>query len=161
PVTSSAVYTASFGVAVSGLSSSNFSLTATGGVTGTIGTPTTSNGGLTWSVPVNSITGNGTLRLNMGNSTGLTPGVNNIPFAGTTLTVSNPTGSMTAQIVGNDLVITDANGTKNNDWTVSNNGSGSTVITDPNEQFTGAPAGGTLSNGNKTLTIGTGAFSGM
>ena len=28
-------------------------------------------------------------------------------------------------------------------------------ISDPNEQFASAPAGGTLSNGNKTLTIDT------
>ncbi|MBY0514053.1 MAG: hypothetical protein K2P78_09105, partial [Gemmataceae bacterium] len=61
-------------------------------------------------------------------------------------------GSLTAALDGaGNLVITDSTGVANN-LTVSVGGS-SLVITDAAEQFQAAPAGGTLSNGNKTLTI--------
>jgi hypothetical protein len=71
-----------------------------------------------------------------------------------------PAGSMTAIISGNDLVIADVDGTgKNNVWTTTFNGT-NFVISDAVEAFQSAPAGGVLSNGNKTLTIPTSAFSG-
>ena len=61
--------------------------------------------------------------------------------------------TLTATFSGNDLVISDiaASGI-NNLVSVSRSGS-NLVITDTNGQFATAPAGGTLSNGNKTLTI--------
>lgn len=62
-------------------------------------------------------------------------------------------GSLAASLVDGDLTISDADATgKANDITVTRSGN-DLVITDANEQFSAAPSGGTLSNGNKTLTI--------
>jgi Cadherin-like beta sandwich domain/Putative Ig domain/Secretion system C-terminal sorting domain len=65
-------YTVTFSEPVSGVDASDFTLT-TSGVTGSIGTPTGS--GATWTVPINSIVGNGTLRLDFTGTTGVTPNV--------------------------------------------------------------------------------------
>jgi hypothetical protein len=67
--------------------------------------------------------------------------------------------TMTAVIVGNDLVITDADGAKSNNWSISFDGANFLII-DGAEAFGGAPAGGSLSNSFKTLTIPATAFSG-
>ncbi|MES2653155.1 MAG: YDG domain-containing protein [Bacteroidota bacterium] len=64
-------YTVTFSTAVTGVDASDFTLTNTGSVSGTIGTPTGS--GTTWTVPVSSITGNGTMRLDFTSITGVTP----------------------------------------------------------------------------------------
>jgi hypothetical protein len=61
--------------------------------------------------------------------------------------------SLSATLTDGNLTITDVDAAgKNNSLTVSASGA-NLVITDANEQFQSAPAGGTLSNGNKTLTI--------
>ena len=60
--------------------------------------------------------------------------------------------TLSSALASGDLTITDSEGTKANSLTVSVSGS-NLVITDANEAFISAPAGGTLSNGNKTLTI--------
>jgi ELWxxDGT repeat protein len=62
-------------------------------------------------------------------------------------------GTLLPTLVGDNLVIADTDAVgKNNQFTVSVSGT-NIVISDANEQFAAAPAGGTLSNGNKTLTI--------
>ncbi len=67
-------YTVTFSGSVSSLAATNFSLTTTGGISGaSVGTPTGS--GTTWTVPVNTGSGDGTIRLDMVNATGLTPTV--------------------------------------------------------------------------------------
>jgi hypothetical protein len=86
----SVTYTETFSAAVSGLAATNFTLTNTGTATGVIGTPSTSNGGLTWTIPVNSIGGLGTIRLDDVNSTGVTPPVSNLPFDGSVVNVTAP-----------------------------------------------------------------------
>lgn len=73
--------------------------------------------------------------------------------------VAPPSGTLTAQIMGNDLVVIDADGAKNNNITVSQSGS-NIIITDAVEAFVAAPMGGSLSNGNRTLTIPISNFSG-
>ncbi|MBS4095369.1 MAG: hypothetical protein KGZ83_00855, partial [Sulfuricella sp.] len=65
-------FTVTFSQAVSGVDASDFTLTRTGTANGTIGTPTTADGGLTWSVPVTSVSGDGTMRLDLnGNGTNI------------------------------------------------------------------------------------------
>ena len=65
-------YTVTFSGNVSGLTAANFSLTTTGGISGaSVGTPTGS--GTTWTIPVNTGSGDGTIRLDMVNTTGTTP----------------------------------------------------------------------------------------
>ncbi|MFM9959810.1 MAG: beta strand repeat-containing protein, partial [Planctomycetaceae bacterium] len=64
-----------------------------------------------------------------------------------------PGSTITASIVGNDLVIQDTDGTgKNNVLSVSRSGA-NLVISDTNEVFGTAIAGAALSNGNKTVTV--------
>ena len=66
------------------------------------------------------------------------------------VTASN---TLSATIVGNDLVIEDTDGTgKNNVLSISRSGS-NLVITDANEPFGSAIAGAVLSNSNKTITV--------
>ena len=68
-----------------------------------------------------------------------------------TLTVQNNT--LTATIVGNDLVLEDIDSTgRANVLSVSRSGA-NLVISDTNEQFATAIGGAVLSNGNKTITI--------
>ncbi|MFD1875692.1 Ig-like domain-containing protein [Hymenobacter bucti] len=72
-------FTVTFATPVTGLTSSNFSLatdgTLAGGSVGSV-----SGAGTTYTVAVNTGTGSGSLRLNLDNSTGLSPGVSNVPF---------------------------------------------------------------------------------
>ena len=82
---SSVSYTATFSTAVTGLSSSSFSLTTTGlngasiaGLTGS---------GATYTVNVNTGTGNGTLVLKLADATGISPEVSNVPFNGEEYTI--------------------------------------------------------------------------
>src|SRR5262249_54618077 len=75
------------------------------------------------------------------------------PFVNFTLTNISP-DTLSATLDGsNNLVITDTDGTKNNNLTVVVVGS-SIQITDANEQFAASSiSGATRSNGNKTMTI--------
>ncbi len=77
---SSDPFTVTFNEAVTGLSAANFSLGGTDG-TGTIGTPTSANGGLTWTVPVTGVSGNGTLGLNLVNTLSSVHDSLNVPLA--------------------------------------------------------------------------------
>ena len=68
---SSESFTVTFSAAVAGVAAGNFALTGSDG-TGTIGTPVSSDGGVTWTVPVTSVSGNGTLGLNLNSPSGIT-----------------------------------------------------------------------------------------
>ena len=71
PSTASTVdFTVTFSDAVTGVAAGSFSLTGTATTGASIGTPTTSDGGITWTVPVT--TGViGTLGVNLNNRTGI------------------------------------------------------------------------------------------
>lgn len=58
-------YTVTFSEAVINVTTSAFELTTTGTATGTLGTPATSDGGLTWIVPITGVSGDGSLRLDL------------------------------------------------------------------------------------------------
>ncbi|MEZ4888343.1 MAG: Ig-like domain-containing protein [Chitinophagales bacterium] len=57
-------FTVTFSHAVSGVDATDFVLTTTGSASGTVGTPTTSDN-IVYNVPVSSVTGNGTIRLDV------------------------------------------------------------------------------------------------
>jgi len=81
-------YTATFGGAVSGLTASNFSITASGVTGASVGTPVTGDGGITWTVPVSTGAGDGTIQLSLANATAVLPGISTaVPFAGDTYTI--------------------------------------------------------------------------
>jgi hypothetical protein len=61
-------FTVTFSEAVSGVDAIDFALTSTVTAGGTIGTPTTADSGLTWTVPITAISGSGTLRLDLNSS---------------------------------------------------------------------------------------------
>ncbi|MBO3273336.1 Ig-like domain-containing protein [Hymenobacter defluvii] len=83
--TTAVAFALTFSSTVSGLSSSNFSIT-TSGLTGASIT-SISGSGTTYTVRVNTGSGDGTLRLNLANATGLSPTVSNVPFVGETYTI--------------------------------------------------------------------------
>lgn len=81
-------WTLTFASAVSGVTASNFSLTGAAATGSTVGTPTTGNGGIAWNVPVTTGSTDGTLTLNLANSTGITPGISTaLPYAGQSYTM--------------------------------------------------------------------------
>jgi gliding motility-associated-like protein len=86
-------YTVTFSAAVTGVDASDFTLT-TSGVIGTIGTPTGS--GTTWTVPITSITGNGTLQLDFTGTTGVTPNVSAAYTAGQVYTFDHTAPTLTS-----------------------------------------------------------------
>ena len=63
-------FTVTFSHAVSGVAAGNFILTGTATAGASVGTPTTSDGGIIWTVPVTTA-GNGTLGINLNNRTGI------------------------------------------------------------------------------------------
>ncbi|WP_295793682.1 cadherin-like beta sandwich domain-containing protein [Mucilaginibacter sp.] len=87
-------FTVVFGVAVTGVTASNFSLTATGINNAIIGTPVTGDN-ITWTVPVSTGTGDGTIQLNLANDTGLSVTISNsLPFNGQTYTIDKTAPSI-------------------------------------------------------------------
>jgi VCBS repeat-containing protein len=116
-------FTLVFSEAVTGVDVSDFALATTGTATGTIGTPTTSDGGVTWTIPVTSITGDGALGLDLnatgtsiqnGSSVAISGG-----YTGQTFTIDNTaptTPTISSSATGNDSTPTltgtaDANST--------------------------------------------------
>jgi hypothetical protein len=99
-------WTLTFGSAVTGVTASNFSLSGAAATGASVGTPTTSDSGLTWTVPVTSGSTDGTLTLSLANATGLSPGVStSLPYAGQsyamdktapTVSIGSPSASLTA-----------------------------------------------------------------
>ncbi|RYE20010.1 MAG: hypothetical protein EOP51_18765, partial [Sphingobacteriales bacterium] len=76
-----------FSTSVSGVTVSNFSVNISGLSTASVSSVVGS--GTTYKVTVNTGTGNGTLRLNVANSTGITPTITNTPYAaGETYTIT-------------------------------------------------------------------------
>ncbi|MBR7748505.1 DUF4347 domain-containing protein, partial [Undibacterium baiyunense] len=76
-------YTVTFSESVTGVDTSDFTLTTTGGVAGTIAA--ISGSGTTYTVTVNSITGDGTMRLDLKNSgTGIADAATNVIATGYT-----------------------------------------------------------------------------
>lgn len=75
-------FTVTFSEAVSGVDANDFTLTATGTASGTIGTPTTSDN-IVYTVPISGISGSGTLRLDLKNSgTGIAATAGSTAIAG-------------------------------------------------------------------------------
>ncbi|SDZ97662.1 MBG domain-containing protein [Pedobacter hartonius] len=80
-------YTVTFAGAVTGVDAADFALTATASAAAAIGTPAGS--GTTWTVPVNSITGDGTIRLDFTGLTGVTPNVSSAYITGDVYTIDH------------------------------------------------------------------------
>ncbi|MCX2583535.1 beta strand repeat-containing protein, partial [Pedobacter sp. MR22-3] len=116
PTNAAAVtYTVTFNKSVTGLSTTNFSITTSGTINGI--SPSVSGSGTTYTVTINTGTGSGTLRLNLANSTGISPStITNLPFIGETYNIDKIAPSVTS-------VAVPANGTytasQNLDFTVN------------------------------------------
>jgi VCBS repeat-containing protein len=80
-------WTLTFASAVTGVTSSNFSLSGSATSGASIGTPTTADAGITWNVPVTTDL-DGTLTLSFANATGLSLGITTtLPSAGQIYTI--------------------------------------------------------------------------
>jgi hypothetical protein len=101
---SSVTFQATFSEAVMGVAAGNFNLTGTAAVpNANIGTPSTSDGGLDWSITVGSLSSfNGTLELDLANNSGITDLAGNplttTSFAGQSYTLDHvpPTVTITS-----------------------------------------------------------------
>jgi uncharacterized delta-60 repeat protein len=81
-------WTLTFAAANTGVTASNFSLSGAAAPGATVGTPSTSDGGVTWNVPVTTGSTDGTLSLRFANAVGTTLGVSNpLPYAGQSYTM--------------------------------------------------------------------------
>ncbi|MFD2720486.1 Ig-like domain-containing protein [Hymenobacter monticola] len=81
-------YQVVFSSSVSGLTTGNFNVTTTAGINGAA-VASVSGSGTTYTVVVNTGTGDGTLRLNVNNGAGVTPALINVPYTnGTTYTIT-------------------------------------------------------------------------
>ncbi|UOQ53600.1 Ig-like domain-containing protein [Hymenobacter cellulosivorans] len=81
-------YRVVFSGSVTGISTTNFSVTTTGSVSGAT-VSSVSGSGTTYTVTVNTGSGDGTLRLNVDNSTGISPTVTGLPYtSGETYTIT-------------------------------------------------------------------------
>jgi hypothetical protein len=85
-------FTVTFGEAVAGVDATDFSLGGTATAGAAVGTPTTSDGGLTWNVPVTT-GGDGTLGLNLIDDDSITDAAAN-PLGGTGAGNGNFTGQV-------------------------------------------------------------------
>ncbi|WP_316831924.1 MBG domain-containing protein [Pedobacter aquatilis] len=113
---SSVPYTVTFDKSISGITTSNFSITTTSTLAGAA-ISSVSGSGSTYTVTVNTGTGSGNLTLNLANATGITPSIStSLPFAGETYTIDRIEPSVTS-------VTVPANGTytasQNLDFTVN------------------------------------------
>ncbi|MDR3015364.1 MAG: YncE family protein, partial [Delftia acidovorans] len=76
-------FAVSFSEAVNGVDATDFTLTTTGTASGTLGTPSSADNGITWNVPVTAISGTGSLRLDLNSSgTGIKSTAAAKPIAG-------------------------------------------------------------------------------
>jgi len=110
PSAGSVSWTVTFNTSVSGVNGSNFTL-VTSGLGGTPVITGVSGSGTTWTVTASTGTGNGTIGLNMSNSSGVTPTITNLPFIGQVYTALNYT-------CFNDSF--DTNGPPGGNWVVTN-----------------------------------------
>ncbi|MEO6497669.1 MAG: cadherin-like beta sandwich domain-containing protein, partial [Mucilaginibacter sp.] len=94
-------YTLTFSGAVPTVTASNFSLTTTGSITGaSVGTPVVASGN-SWTIPVNTGTGDGNIRLTVANSTGMSRAIDNLPYDGTIIEIDK-----TAPVITNIVFAT-------------------------------------------------------
>ncbi|WP_343530339.1 FG-GAP-like repeat-containing protein [Pedobacter sp.] len=88
-------YTITFGSAITGLTTSNFSVTTSAGITGASVQSITGSGAI-YTVTINTGSGNGTLVLNLSNATGLNTSLTNtFPFVGETYTIDKTSPTLT------------------------------------------------------------------
>ncbi|WP_207429040.1 YDG domain-containing protein [Pedobacter sp. SYSU D00535] len=80
-------YTVTFANSVTGVDAADFTLTLVGNATGVIGTPTGT--GTAWTVPVNSVSGDGKFRLDFTGTTGITPNASAAYTSGEVYTIDN------------------------------------------------------------------------
>ena len=132
--TSTVTYTATFKEATTNpLATGNLAISFTGGVTGTVGTPTTSDS-ISSTIPVSGIAGIGTLRVDMTNSTGWTTQAVYMPTKGDVVNVSTAGADATLDVDINGKVTYLAGVGKLNNATLSISGSTYT-ISDPSESI--------------------------
>ncbi|MDB4922822.1 MBG domain-containing protein, partial [Mucilaginibacter sp.] len=113
---SSVSFNAVFGSAVTGVTASNFSLTTSGVSGASIGTPTSSDN-ITWTVPVTTGTGDGSIQLKLANATGLSQGISTtLPFAGQSYTIDKTAPTIS---IGSPSVSTIATGSGSVTYTVT------------------------------------------
>jgi len=91
---SSVQYTATFAASVSGVSTSDFTLITPGSVSGA-SVSTVSGSGTTWTITVNTGSGNGAIQLVMNSASGLNPSITNLPFNGAAYTIDKTPPSVT------------------------------------------------------------------
>ncbi|GAA4349464.1 hypothetical protein GCM10023185_06240 [Hymenobacter saemangeumensis] len=95
-------YTVTFSAQVTGVTVANFSLTAVGVAGASVSS--VSGSGSTYTVTVSTGSGDGTLRLNLANSSGISPGVSNSPYtSGQAYTIDKtpPTATITSSTGAN------------------------------------------------------------
>ncbi len=80
-------WTLTLASAVTGMTAANFELTGAAAAGASVGTPTTANAGLTWTVPVTTGGTDGELTLRLANATGLSVAVNGLPYTGQSYTM--------------------------------------------------------------------------
>lgn len=101
-------YTLSLTGLITGLAATNLGLTGTAAQGAIIGTPTTTDGGKTWTVPITTGPNDGTLTLNVTSVLGLLPGLGGIlPLIGDLLTVDKTPPVITGPF--SPLIITEGN----------------------------------------------------
>jgi hypothetical protein len=96
PTSSSTVnYTVTFSGTMNSLTTSNFSLTTTNTISGTSVSAVTQTSGSVWNVAVNTGTGDGTIRLDLANTTGASALVCSLPYSGTAYSVFHTSAPLT------------------------------------------------------------------
>jgi len=81
-------WTLTFASPVNGLTASNFTLSGAAAAGSGVASPGTSNGGLTWTIPVSTGSTDGPLTLNLANDTGLSSTISTtLPYAGQSYTI--------------------------------------------------------------------------
>jgi len=93
-------WTVTFSKNVTGVNSTDFAVAQTGGVSGATITSVTGSG-TTWTVTASTGSGNGTLGLNMSNTTGVIPSVTNLPFTGQVYTIDKIVPTVSSIILVN------------------------------------------------------------
>ncbi|WP_295794214.1 cadherin-like beta sandwich domain-containing protein [Mucilaginibacter sp.] len=106
PVNAATVnYTVTLSKPLTGLSASNFTVTATGTAAGTVSS--VSGSGLSYTISLTGVSGDGTLALNFDNGANLSASITNtLPYAGQTYTIDNTAPSIaisSPSVVGTDF----------------------------------------------------------
>ncbi len=80
-------WTLNLASAVTGMTAANFELTGAAATGASVGTPTTANAGLTWTIPVTTGGTDGALTLRLANATGLSAALTGLPYSGQSYTM--------------------------------------------------------------------------